>query len=203
MSSGLLPRRSFLLSAGGAIGALWLGIDTSVLAQAGHHVQSLSDAEIPHALQFFNAADAADVEAIGACIIPSGATPGAREARCVIFTDHALQTFFSDRAAAFRPGLAEFQKAVADRHAGSAFAALAEPDQIAFLESVEQTPFFGGMIFMTVLGFLSSPKYGGNAAGLGWKAIGFEDQHIFMPPFGYYDRDYPGFQPYPGTAAAK
>ena len=23
--------------------------------------------------------------------------------------------------------------------------------------------------------------------------LGFEDQHLFSPPFGYYDRDYPGF----------
>ena len=30
-------------------------------------------------------------------------------------------------------------------------------------------------------------------AGVGWKLIGFEDRHVFQPPFGYYDRDYPGF----------
>jgi hypothetical protein len=28
---------------------------------------------------------------------------------------------------------------------------------------------------------------------MGWKLIGFEDRHVFEPPFGYYDRDYPGF----------
>jgi hypothetical protein len=38
------------------------------------------------------------------------------------------------------------------------------------------------------------PEYGGNREGLGWKLIGFEDRHIFEPPFGYYDRDYPGFE---------
>ena len=26
--------------------------------------------------------------------------------------------------------------------------------------------------------------------------MGFEDQHVFEPPFGYYDRDYQGFVPY-------
>jgi hypothetical protein len=31
---------------------------------------------------------------------------------------------------------------------------------------------------------------------LGWKLMGFEDQHIFTPPFGDYDRDYAGFVPY-------
>jgi hypothetical protein len=24
--------------------------------------------------------------------------------------------------------------------------------------------------------------------------MGFEDQHVFNPPFGYYDRDYAGFE---------
>ena len=28
------------------------------------------------------------------------------------------------------------------------------------------------------------------------KAIGFDDQHMFQPPFGYYDRQYTGFVPY-------
>jgi hypothetical protein len=39
----------------------------------------------------------------------------------------------------------------------------------------------------------SLPAYGGNRDAAGWKLIGFEDQHVFHPPFGYYDRDYPGF----------
>ena len=30
--------------------------------------------------------------------------------------------------------------------------------------------------------------------GLGWGLIGFQDQHVFSPPFGHYDRDYPGFE---------
>jgi hypothetical protein len=39
----------------------------------------------------------------------------------------------------------------------------------------------------------SLPSYGGNRDGVGWKLIGFEDSHVFYPPFGHYDRDYPGF----------
>jgi hypothetical protein len=26
--------------------------------------------------------------------------------------------------------------------------------------------------------------------------IGFDDTHVYAPPFGYYDRDYAGFVPY-------
>jgi hypothetical protein len=29
----------------------------------------------------------------------------------------------------------------------------------------------------------------------GWKLVGFTDMHAFVPPFGHYDRDYPGFVP--------
>ena len=34
----------------------------------------------------------------------------------------------------------------------------------------------------------------------GWKLLGFEDLHAFQPPFGYYDRDYPGFVSEPPEA---
>ena len=37
------------------------------------------------------------------------------------------------------------------------------------------------------------PSYGGNRDGVGWKLLGFQDAHVFYPPFGYYDRDYAGF----------
>jgi hypothetical protein len=44
-----------------------------------------------------------------------------------------------------------------------------------------------------MLGMFTMPSYGGNRNGVGWKLIGFQDAHVFYPPFGYYDRDYPGF----------
>jgi hypothetical protein len=61
------------------------------------------------------------------------------------------------------------------------------------LTSIEQTPFFNTTRLLTLLGMFSLPEYGGNRDGVGWKLIGFEDAHVFQPPFGYYDRDYPGF----------
>ena len=47
---------------------------------------------------------------------------------------------------------------------------------------------------MTLIGLFALPQYGGNRNGIGWRLIGFDDQHAFSPPFGYYDRDYPGFK---------
>jgi Gluconate 2-dehydrogenase subunit 3 len=61
---------------------------------------------------------------------------------------------------------------------------------------LDGTPFFETTRFLTVLGLFSSPKYGGNYQGSGWKLMGFVDQHAFAPPFGYYDAQYEGFVPY-------
>ena len=52
---------------------------------------------------------------------------------------------------------------------------------------------------LTVLGLIALPKYGGNFDNRGWKLLGVEDNHVWEPPFGFYDIDYPGFVPYPGT----
>ena len=53
--------------------------------------------------------------------------------------------------------------------------------------------FFDTTRLLTLLAMFSRPAYGGNRDGVGWKLIGFEDRHFFRPPFGYYDRGYPGF----------
>jgi hypothetical protein len=37
------------------------------------------------------------------------------------------------------------------------------------------------------MGFLSHPRYGGNRGKIDWKLIGFQDDYVFLPPFGYYD----------------
>ena len=68
--------------------------------------------------------------------------------------------------------------------------------QIAFLKTVDRTPFFESMRVLTLLGMFTSPQYGGNFEGAGWKLLGFQDEHVFNPPFGYYDKDYAGFVPY-------
>ena len=52
---------------------------------------------------------------------------------------------------------------------------------------------------LTVLGIIAMPKYGGNFQGVGNKLIGVIDRHVWRPPCGYYDKDYAGFAPYPGT----
>ena len=144
--------------------------------------------------QFLTAAEAADVEAICAQIIPTDSTPGAREAGVVFFIDRALGSFYASQAETFRSGLRQFQSAAREwRPQASSFSALPTDQQIEFLRTVEHTPFFDSVRLLTVIGMFSMPAYGGNRDGVGWRLLGFEDQHVFEPPFGYYDRDYPGF----------
>nr|WP_246447594.1 gluconate 2-dehydrogenase subunit 3 family protein [Novosphingobium flavum] len=154
----------------------------------------------PATLTTLNAADAADVDAVANLIVPGGATPGARDARVVYFIDNALGSFFADQLPAFRQGLAEFRRGLAAKYgADKPFAAMPEAQQIAWLRTVDTAPFFSAVRRLTVLGLIAMPKYGGNHDNVGWKLIGVEDNHYWEPPFGYYDRDYAGFEPYPGT----
>ncbi len=189
-------RRSFLLAGGEALTAAWLLAHWPSIAAAGHHAEQVA-ATAPSRLEFFTAADAEDVEALCAQIVPSGATAGAREARALYFIDHSLSTYFFGMAPGFRTGLAEFQSQYRARYPGGRnFGQAASEEQIAYLETIEQTAFFDMARTLTVLGMLASPKYGGNYRGSGWKMLGFVDQHAFAPPFGHYDREYTGFVPY-------
>ena len=113
------------------------------------------------------------------------------------FIDLAFADFFAGRGSGFPQGARGVSRRLPKRTIPVPRSPRCrEAQQHAYLASVEQTPFFGWLRFLTVAGLLASPKYGGNKDGLGWKLIGFEDSHVFTPPFGYYDRDYPGFVPY-------
>jgi gluconate 2-dehydrogenase gamma chain len=192
-----LSRRSFLLSTGGLLTSGWLGAQWPAIAAAAHHADEVAGASTPVSFGFFTPGDAADVEAIAARIVPSGATPGAREAHAVYFIDRALSTFFASWASVYRAGLTEFQSMFHATHpALASFSGASADEQIAFLKTVDHTPFFDTQRMLTLLGLFTSPKYGGNYQGSGWKLMGFEDQHIFAPPFGYYDAAYTGFVPY-------
>jgi len=187
-------RRTFLRVMGGALGGAWLTLDLSKVAAAAHAAQRAQDEPGQPSTAFLSQAELADVDAITAQIIPSDSTPGAREAGVALFIDRALATFFGRLAPDFRSQLAAFRLRCQSQHPEvSSFAALSPVQQTDFLKLVEGTSFFGRMRLLTLVGLFAMPKYGGNRGGVGWKLLGFEDQHIFSPPFGYYDRDYPGF----------
>jgi gluconate 2-dehydrogenase gamma chain len=179
-------RRTFLSSSAQIMGAGWLAVNWPAIAAAASQ-----GAAHPQTFANFSAAQARDLDAMAAQIIPSDDTPGAREAGTVSFIDRALSSFYGAHRADFLADYAAFAQQSPTR-----FADLSPQQQIETLRRIESSRFFGALRFLTVLGFLASPSYGGNRERIGWHVIGFNDEHHFSPPFGYYDRDYPGFVPY-------
>lgn len=202
MDLSVPSRRQFMTAIGNLASAGWVAMNWSQIAAAAEHAGHAghgSDAP-PTIIKTLPTSEAADIDAIANLIVPSGSTPGARDARVIYFIDNALGSFFAAQLPSFRQGLGEFTSAYAKRFgADKPFAAAPEAQQIAFLKEVDKAPFFLAVRRLTVLGLLALPKYGGNSDYLGWKLIGVENNHAWEPPFGYYDQDYPGFEPYPGT----
>ena len=136
-------------------------------------------------------ADARELAAIAARIIPTTDTPGASEAGVIWFMDKAFGTFDADYFGDAKKGLANFQASIAATFPGAQkFSDLDESDQDEYLRSQEGTDFFGMMRFMTIAGFFSMSKYGGNRDDVGWKLLGLDGKHHgWQPPYGYYDAE--------------
>lgn len=174
-------RRDLLIGSASA----WLAAHYAEILSAQDHVRSAGSGR---GFAFFTPDQAAEVEAMAAQIIPTDATPGAREARVIEFIDRALVTFDSGNQPAYADGLKELASQTAQRFPGTAkFSALSSPRQIELLTAIEQTPFFNLVRTHTVTGFFSSPVHGGNYGKAGWELIGFDDALDHSPPFGYYD----------------
>ncbi len=187
-------RRGFLLQASAGVGAAWLAATwPEVLAaqQHAHHMAHTVAAGAPAKLEYFSAAQAAEVEAITAVLIPTTDTPGAREAGVVYFIDRALRTFATDQQKPFADALETVGAKRKELFPASAdFASLSAGQQIDVIKAIEKTPAFEILRFSTVVGFLSNPEDGGNRDRVGWKLIGFDGAPTHTPPFGYYDAEY-------------
>lgn len=206
-----LNRRNFLLRAGTGLSAAWVTAHWPALLSAATHAHNAAKAATPPKWEFLTAEEATEVEAITARIIPSDETPGAREAGVVYFIDRGLATFGADDQKTYREGLPELQARVGEMFPGTTkFSGLTPQQQDQVLHSFDEASaatrrgsrarpgaknFFDTVLQHTITGFLIDPDYGGNHDGAGWKVIGREREHMFQPPFGYYDKDYPGWQP--------
>jgi len=135
-------------------------------------------------------AEAEELAAIAARIIPTDDTPGATEAGAVFFIDRVLGSSRADLLPSLREGLGTLQAAARAAHAGARFSALTAEEQDALLRQIESSPFFATMRYLSVCGTLAAPEYGGNRDFIGWRLTGFDHRHVWAPPFGYYDADY-------------
>jgi gluconate 2-dehydrogenase gamma chain len=220
MNSFHCARRDFLQLLGGTASAAWVTANWPALVSAAEHAHQAAKSDHP-TLEVFTADQAREVEALAACIIPTTDTPGAREAGVVYFIDRALKTFFSEALPVYQKGLEAAQKTAAELFSGVPhFSAATEEQKLKIFTHIAEESerqkdgprrlapgasqdFFQTLRVHTIFGFLVDPEGGGNRDFAGWKAIGREPSHSFSPPFGFYDKDYPGWQPVPGETEKK
>jgi gluconate 2-dehydrogenase gamma chain len=208
-------RRTFLTRGAAGLSVAWLTAQWPAMVSAAAHAHAAVRSPNSAKLEFFTPEEAVEMEAITARIIPSDETPGAKEAGVIYFIDRALVTFASDSQKTYREGLPEVQSLVSEKFPGVKKFSAATPDQQdAVLEELSKSaspprarrgnragansqPFFETVRYHTIAGFLIDPDSDrrGNRGGVGWKVIGRDSGHVFQPPFGALDKDYPGWQP--------
>ncbi len=158
---------------------LALASHAAAIAEAQQHAYQAAKAENPKTpgkLQSLSAEEAEEIEALVSLIIPSGSTPGAREAGVTYFIDKALATFDRDKREAYRQGLRTVQARRQELFPGSTSIASLKPgDQLRLAEAIETTEFFETLRVHTVMACLGRPEYAGNRDQAGWKLIGFKE----------------------------
>lgn len=188
MSTPGKSRRQFLIESVSGLSGAWVVANYRGILSAERYVQQAARSGRPAKLAFFTDAQATEVEAMAAQIIPTDSTPGAREARVINFIDRALVTFEKDQQAAYTRGLQDLEaQTKALFPAAGKFSALTSEQQIQVLTAMEKTPFFNLVRTHTITGFFASPIHGGNYNKAGWKLVNYDDSLNHKPPFGYYD----------------
>ena len=206
MTANHYSRRRFVSDGAATLVATWLATSLPGVRAALAHAQRAAATAEPLPFDFFSPEEGADIAAITAQIWPADDTPGASALAAGIphVIDHLFATrsdgSFNDKDFAIYDGPigadpvdGSFATLIRDGLAGlvtranGRFAALSPDQQRQALARIETTPFFLLLRRMTVVGLFADPSYGGNAAKMGWRAIGFEDRFVWQPPFGAYD----------------
>jgi gluconate 2-dehydrogenase gamma chain len=206
-----LNRRDFLLRSCSSLTAIWVSSHWPSLCSAATHARNAVQAPETIKLSFFTPAQAKEIDAICARIIPTTDTPGAREAGVVYFIDKALTTFAVEQQNDYRQGLPELGARTHEMFATlDKFSSATPEQQDEVLRSYDETAakpsrrpfrgmsgnnFFETVRMHTIVAFLLDPDAGGDPKGVGWTVIGREREHMFHAPFGYYDKDYAGWRP--------
>src|SRR5579864_8574910 len=214
-------RRTFLLQSISGLGVAWISAQWPSVLAAATHAHQAAKSPASAKFEFFTPEQAVEIDAITARIIPSDDSPGAHEAGAVYFIDRVLVTFASENQKDYKEGLPELQERVLELYPGLAkFSAGTPEQQDAVLHSFDNNAGPGGRAFRprpgaqnffetlrqhTIAAFLIDPESdtGGNRGGVGWQLIGRDREHAFQPPFGFYDKNYPGWQSMPKDVNAK
>ena len=186
MSSNEVSRRLFLQGSGSFVGSAALRAGIPGLAALAQSACGARDSAA--AFDVLAASEAQELAAIASRIFPTTDTPGAHEAGVIWFIDKAMGDFMAPQLGFLHGGLSGFQDGIAG---GEAFSSLDEDQQDEYLGSQEQTPFFGFVRLLTLMGMFGMSSYGGNRDQAGWKLLGLDPgQHAYQPPFGYYDAEH-------------
>jgi len=185
-----VSRRRFLKSSGALTGASLLRIGTPALIAITESACSAKQEAAPFAN--LSVADAADLAAIAARIMPTTDTPGATEVGVIYFIDRALGAEMQGMLESLQAGLLDLNAQVANQHAGTGrFTELDGGSQDELLTAVESGGFFNSLWMLTITGFFAMSSYGGNKDNVAWDLIGFAGNHgAWEYPFGYYDAEY-------------
>ena len=189
MSSDTFSRRHFMQGSGALAGSSLLRLSVPAALAAAQAACSARDEGATFAT--LTAAEAVELEAIAARILPTTSTPGAREAGVIYSWTMCSVRSSPDMLPGVRDMLAGFQAGIADRFAGTVqFSDLSEADQDIWIGEHETTQFFSTAKTLTLMGFFAMSSYGGNKDNIAWDLIGFEGHGAAQPPFGYYDAEY-------------
>lgn len=204
-------RRRFLACGLSGATTAWIAANWPTALGAAQHAHNAMRSTARARLEFFTSEMAAEIEAAAARIIPTTDTPGAREAGVVYFIDRSLTTFAKKDGELYKKGLQRLQAKTRELYPDVArFSAATPEQQDAVLRALDPGPltserpfrhrqgepdFFERLREHVILGFLIDPDSDrrGNKDGVGWQAIGREREHLFRPPFGYYDGGYAGW----------
>lgn len=186
MIEEIRTRRDFLKAGVTVFGVSMVGLNMPQVLMAGQKAEKNLQTRADY--KNISVLEAAELSAIVDQVIPEDETPGATEIGVVYFIDVALGGFMAGAAPMIRQGLEELQQNVKNSNSGaSRFSEIPFEQQTAFIKSIEETPFFEQVHFLTMCGMFALPKYGGNRNHAGWDLVGFNHQHAWLPPFGYYD----------------
>ena len=189
MSAKRRSRRSFLVESFTGLNAAWVAANYPGILAAQNYVRKATDAGQLPRLAVFSEAQATEIEAMTAQIIPTDETPGAREAHCVYFIDRALVDVLEGQATGLRTRAAGASSEDA--------AALPGREQIlgAHFRAADQDAHRDRKDAVLRTWSARTPSSDSSLARctaatttkIGWKLIGYDDSLNHKPPFGYYD----------------
>ena len=172
MSGRERSRREFLLNSLSGIGAAWAVANYAGIEEAHAFVQQAAQYRSAVTFAFFTAAQAAEVEAMAAQIIPTDSH--ARRARSARHQVHRPRPDHVREGRAGRPTRRACRISPRRRRQlfpqATTFSALTSDQQIKVLTAMEKTPFFNLVRTHTITGFFASPVHGGNDNKVGLEA---------------------------------